>query len=208
LFDKNQLSVVSYPAGRSGSYIIPSNVTNIATDAFYECSNLTSVTIPNGTTAITAGTFLYCTSLTNLIIPGSVTFIGDMTFAGETNLNSYFFAGNAPTSVCNSFEYNATAYYLPGSTGWGDFSANTGLPAVPWNPIIQSSGRSFGVSNNQFGFNITGTANIPIVVEACTNLSNPVWTPLQYMTLTNGSVHFSDSQWTNYPVRYYGIGFP
>ena len=64
------------------------------------------------------------------------------------------------------------------------------------------------VSNGQFGFNVTGTPNIPVVVEACTNLANPVWTPLQSMTLTNGSVYFSDPNWTNYPARYYGIGFP
>ena len=47
-----------------------------------------------------------------------------------------------------------------------------------WNPLIQASGTSFGVQSSQFGFNITGTTNIPIVVEACTNLANPQWTPV------------------------------
>jgi hypothetical protein len=31
---------------------------------------------------------------------------------------------------------------------------------------------------------ITGTTNIPIVVEDRTNLANPVWIPLQTLTLT------------------------
>jgi hypothetical protein len=80
---------------------------------------------------------------------------------------------------------------------------------VLWNPLIQATGASFGVQSNQFGFTITNgtTNNLPIVVEACTNLASPVWTPLQTLTLTN-SFHFSDPHWTNYPARYYGLGFP
>jgi hypothetical protein len=103
---------------------------------------------------------------------------------------------------------NMTVYYLPGTTGWIAFSTDTGLTPVLWNPLIQTGDGSFGVRSNQFGFNITGTTNIPIVVEACTNLANPVWTPLQTVTLTNGSFYFSDPQWTNYPSRYFRISSP
>ena len=96
-------------------------------------------------------------------------------------------------------------YYLPGTTGWSVFSADTGLTPVPWNPLIQASGTNFGVGSNDFGFNITGTTNIPIVVEASTDLASPVWTSLQTNTLANGSFDFSDPQWTNYAERYYRI---
>ena len=34
---------------------------------------------------------------------------------------------------------------------------------------------------------ITGTSNLVIVVEACTNLANPAWFPLRTNTLTGGS---------------------
>jgi len=80
---------------------------------------------------------------------------------------------------------------------------------VLWNPVIQTTGGTPGVRTNQFGFTITNTTttNIPIAVDACTNLANPVWTQLRSLTLTN-SFYFSDPQWTNYHVRYYGIGFP
>jgi hypothetical protein len=77
-----------------------------------------------------------------------------------------------------------------------------------WNPVIQTGDGSFGVCSNEFGFDITGTTNIPIAVEVRTNLARPVWTPFATFTLTNGSVHFSDRQWTNYPTRYYGLGLP
>jgi hypothetical protein len=92
-------------------------------------------------------------------------------------------------------------YYLPGTTGWG--TTFDGVPAVLWNPQAQTSDGSFGVQSNQFGFNITGTTNIPVVVEACTNVSNPNWLPLLNCTLTNGIVYFSDPRWTNYPSRFY-----
>jgi hypothetical protein len=77
-----------------------------------------------------------------------------------------------------------------------------------WNPLIQTGDGSFGVRNGRFGFSITGTYIFTVVVEACTNLANPVWTPLRTVTLTNGSFYFSDPQWTNYPSRYYSLQMP
>jgi hypothetical protein len=64
---------------------------------------------------------------------------------------------------------------------------------------------SMGVETNQFGFAIAGTGGLVVVVEACTNLANPVWAPLATNTLTTGSAYFSDPQWTNYPGRYYRL---
>jgi len=95
---------------------------------------------------------------------------------------------------------------LPGTFGWS--SNLDGTPAILWNPLIQTADGSFGISNNQFGFNITGTNNFTVVVEACTNLANPVWTPLQTVTLTNGSYYFSEPLQTNSPGRFYGLGVP
>ena len=42
-----------------------------------------------------------------------------------------------------------------------------------WNPQVETSGATFGVLTNVFGFTITGSSNLVIVVEACTNLANP-----------------------------------
>jgi len=61
---------------------------------------------------------------------------------------------------------------------------------------------------SQFGFTITGSANIPIAVEACSNLASASWAALQTCSLTNGSIYFSDPQWTNYPTRIYRIRSP
>jgi hypothetical protein len=187
LFNQNQTTLVEYPGGIAGTYTIPNSVTSIGFVAFYGCSSLTGVTIPN-----------------------SVTNIGDYAFESCTNLTGVYFRGNAPTLGSSVFDYdkNATAYYLPGTTGWGDFSANTGLPVALWTPQVQSSDGSFGVRTSQFGFNIAWASGMVVVVEACTNLANPAWSPVHTNTLTGGSPYFSDPQWTNYPARFYRLRWP
>jgi len=60
------------------------------------------------------------------------------------------------------------------------------------------SGRS-----NAFGFTVSWVANLPAVVQACTDLANPVWQPLQTNNLTNGAFHFSDPQLATFPRRFY-----
>jgi hypothetical protein len=105
------------------------------------------------------------------------------------------------------FDYTtSTVYYLPGTTGWDTYFA--GRPTRLWNPLMQTSGSGFGVGPAGFGFNITGTADIPIVVEACASLANANWVPLQSLNLTNGAFYFSDPNWTNYPARNYRIRSP
>jgi hypothetical protein len=94
---------------------------------------------------------------------------------------------------------------LPGTT-WG--ATFGGRPTVLWNPQVQTSGASFGVRTNRFGFNITGTKNLVIVVEACTNLANHTWSPVSTNTLRGGSSYFGDSQWANYPARFYRLRSP
>jgi hypothetical protein len=98
---------------------------------------------------------------------------------------------------------STTVYYLPDTTGWT--STFGGRPALLWNPQAQTNDGSFGVRQDQFGFNIIGTTGIPFVVEASTDLAAQSWLPLQSFTLTNGLIYFRDAQWTNYPARLYRI---
>jgi hypothetical protein len=126
----------------------------------------------------------------------------------QPGLHGVYFQGDAPSVGSDVFydDNNGTVYYLPGTTGWG--ATFGGRPVKLWNPQVQTSGASFGVRTNQFGFTITGTSNILVVVEASTNLANPTWSALATNTLTSGSSYFSDPQWTNYPGRFYRLRWP
>ena len=208
LLDPNRTTLITCPGGKAGNYTIPNGVISIAGVAFYCCTNLTSVTIPTSVTNIGPDAFESCYGLTSIIIPNSVTYIGSQAFYDSTRLTSVYFQGNAPGADSSVFSYdnNATVYYLSGTTGW--YSPFGGVPAVLWNPRVQTSGASFGVRTNRFGFNITGTKNLVIVVEACTNLANHTWSPVSTNILRGGSSYFSDPQWTNYPARFYRLCSP
>jgi len=191
-------------------FTVPNGVTSIADDTFWGCLSLTNVTIPNSVTNIGREAFYLCLSLTSVTIPNSVTRIGDNTFAGCAGLKGAFFNGNAPGFLGSDIFFNVPVivYYLPGTTGWDDFALLTGVPTALWLPQMQTLGASFGVQTNEFGFNIQWASGQTVVVEACTNLVNPDWLPVQTNMLTTGSAYFSDPQWTNYPGRFYRLRSP
>jgi hypothetical protein len=193
LFDKAQATLLEFPGGLGGSYTIPNSVTSIWFVAFYNCTSLTSVTIP-----------------------ASVTSIGVFAFEYDYRLTSIYFTGNAPSpnndsTVFTGYPYAdpATVYYLPGTTGWG--AMFDCLPTAPWflpNPQILDHSASFGVQPGGFGFTISWATNVSVVVEAATNLANPVWLPVSTNTLIGGTNCFSDPQWMNYPDRLYRLRSP
>jgi hypothetical protein len=204
LFDKNQTTLIQYPTSNTA----------------------TNYTIQNSVTDIGYGAFDYCTSLASVTIGTSLTNISDYAFADCYNLTSVYFAGNTPVVVNNlfilytggdpirdgSFIFDSSViYYLPGTAGWSNTFAgygnvhSYGLPTALWLPQVQTDDASFGVQNNQFGFNIAWASGQTVIVEACTNLSNPVWRPVSTNTLVNGSSYFSDPQSPNLPSRFYRL---
>ena len=199
---------------------ISNRVTGIGEFAFQQCSNLNQILLPDRLTAITYAMFQGCTCLRSVTVPQNVTFIGDYAFDGCTNLTALYFKGNPPSldcsvlEPCSIFPWQAhpIIYYLPGTTGWGPSLSNYPT-TVLWNPVAQTDGGNFGVQSNAFGFNMSGSSNLVIVVEACPNLLNDTWTSIGTNTLdsfigTNGTSHFGDPQWTNYPVRFYRLRSP
>ena len=230
LFNKSQTTLIEYPKGKAGVYTIPSGVRCFDLPAFEGCANLTGIVFPDSITSIPGGSFancsglrsviipksvatigyqafFYCCRLTSLVIPDSVTNIETSAFGNCWDLNDIYFRGNAPNVGPDVFmaDTKSTVYYLPGTKFWG--TSFGGRPAVMWNPQVKSDS-SFGMRANGFGFTITNAGTPTIIVEACTNLTNPVWLPAGTNTLTSGSSDFNDSQWTNYPNRFYRFRMP
>lgn len=184
LFDHSLTTLICCPGGKTGSYAIPDTVTNLEGEAFGNCWNLTTVVVDAGVTHIHNDIF-------------EISGTGTIFFqANAPNIDGSYTLFDAPLgAIC----------YLPGTTGWSNTFG--GIPALLWNPKAQTTDGSFGVSTNGFGFNITGTANIPLVVEAAPGLGGP-WVSLQSISLTNGPFYFSDPQWTNYLTRFYRFRSP
>jgi len=186
LFDKSGVTLVYYPGGRAGSYRIPDGVTSIPNYAFQQCPSLTVLTVPN-----------------------TVTNLATLSFNQDLSLTAIYFEGNAPNVEWSAF-FNIgntpTVFYVPETTGWE--SNFGGLVTAVWQPQVQTGDARFGVQSNQFGFNLAWASGQPVVVEACTDLSHPVWVPVKTNTLAVGSAYFSEPEWTNYSGRFYRLRSP
>jgi hypothetical protein len=186
LFDNDQTLLYHYPAGKAANaYTIPNSVTWIIQNAFHSCA-----------------------SLTRIIFPVSLTMIDNFAFFDTAQLTGLYFEGNRPNLRTPVFDgaTNATVYYLPGTWGWG--VAFGGRPTAEWQPKGLTSGPNFGMRTNHFGFDITWASDRVVLVEACTNLTQPVWSVVSTNTLTGGSSYFSDPAWTNHATRYYRLRSP
>jgi BspA type Leucine rich repeat region (6 copies) len=178
LFDKAGATLIEFPPGLGGGYLITNGVTAIAEGAFEDCDYLTSVTFP-----------------------ASVTSIGDYAFADCISLKSAYFLGNGPDNDDDAPAFvgdSATVYYLSGTTGW--YPNFGGVSTMLWKP----QAHAVGITGGHFGFNLTGPASAVVVVETCTNLSNPVWLPIATNTIpSNSTSAFSDLQSGAHPTRFY-----
>ena len=73
LFDKSQTTLLQFPGGISGSYLIPTTVTNIGFNSFNGCMDLTSVSLGTNVTTIGALAFADCMTLAAITVdPGNL----------------------------------------------------------------------------------------------------------------------------------------
>ena len=218
-----------YSCPALGSVSLPNTVRTLGNSAFERCESLRQVSVPTNINRITSRTFALCTSLTNVTIPNSVTNIGEDAFQACFHLSSIvipekvtriesgaffdagllavYFWGNAPNLDLYAFGSPSIFYYVPGTLGWEGvyFERPTRHWLLP-NPLLLTKSPSFGAQMNAFGFRVSWATNLPVVVEACTDLTRAVWTPLATNSLApSGWFYFSDPEWTNYPSRLYRV---
>ncbi len=171
--ENHELSVVSGDTEYKGDIVLPSEVPIYSTmykvtairDAFYRCSELTSVTIPGSISYISAGSFSYCSNLTSLMVESSNQHYDsrdDCNAVIETSTN-ILVAGCRNTAIPNSVT----------SIGDGAFTGCSGLTSV----TIPHSVTTIGFSAF---YRCTGLTSVTIpsrivrdyAFSGCTNLTS------------------------------------
>ena len=121
----------------TGTLTIPSSitfggheysVTSIGSEAFLDCTGLTSISIPNSVTSIGKWAFYYCTGLTTVTIGCDVTSIGGFAFNRCTSLSSVTIP-NSVTSIGSSAFWDCSnltsvTIYAPSLTEYGNVAFN------------------------------------------------------------------------------------
>jgi hypothetical protein len=186
------------------SVTIPESVTSIENMTFRNCSNLTSVLIGNKVTSIGRWAFKDCLNLTNIKIPGSVTSIGSMAFSGCISLKDITFLGNAPSNsiVSDVFENlpsEATITVTAGATGFGETYG--GLPVK----ILKNKLLIKSFNNHTAPFSLTFETQLDSTykIEASHDLKK--WGEIGEVQGTGSSVKFIERRKALFPKQYYRV---
>ncbi|MCZ7636485.1 MAG: leucine-rich repeat protein [Verrucomicrobia bacterium] len=160
MFTKSRAKLKAYPAGKTGSYTIPTTVTSIEFEAFSGCSRLTAVVIPETVTSVGGGAFLNCVALTSITIPNTVTSIGEFAFSSCTGLTSIVVPGGV-TSI--------ERYTFSGCTGLRGITLGGGVTSIGDRAFYGCSGltsitipdRVTSIGDQAF-YGCTGLSNLTI----------------------------------------------
>jgi hypothetical protein len=149
LFNRSTNTLIQFPPGKVGSYVIPESVTAIGNGAFQYCAYVTSVTIPDSVTSIGSLAFAEC-SLTSVSIGTNVASVGYCGFFDCNNLTSLFI----PASITSLDKF-----------AFGPCASLTNIVVATNNPAFCSvNGVLFSKSTNtlvQFPAGLNGSYTIP-----------------------------------------------
>ena len=126
--DNEEKTLTAYPAGKTGVYKIPTDVTNIGIGAFSGCTGLKSIEIPNNVNRIEVNVFQGCSSLESITFASGslLTSIGNGAFNGCSALKSIEIPNNVTVIGNNAFSKCAIKDATTGSI--------TGLTSITFEP--------------------------------------------------------------------------
>ncbi|MDR2810241.1 MAG: leucine-rich repeat domain-containing protein [Tannerellaceae bacterium] len=167
LYTKDRTTLHTFPAGKTGTFVIPSSVRILGESAFHG-SKLTSVEIHNEVTTIKSSVFRYC-SIPVLNIPASVTSIGYNVFEYSSALTAiHVDAGNTAYTSEDGVLYNknkTTLICYPAGKSGLSFD----IPATVTN-IEVSAFHSSTLSSVTIPSSVKTIGNLAF--EFCSNLSS------------------------------------
>ena len=205
---------------------LPGGLTNIGYAAFYNCLGLTALALPASVTVLGQDAFRGCSGLTTLAMDAALAAVGDEAFFGCDNLREIYFYGgvnsladgvfgacrslagvyflcDVPTLDTGTDLFTATGdvtvYYIANPSSWG--ATLGGVPAVEWTPMPAD----VEVTENAFRFTVAWAKGQSIKVQACSDLTAPVWQDVDTYILTNGTCLVTDPHWADSALRIYRI---
>ena len=195
--------------GRLADIVLPDSVTNLGASAFAECASLCRISIPDGVTQIHQGTFDQCLHLQEVTFGRGLSEIASLAFSACWELDRAYFRGEACTLSYSSFPYpKPVLYYLPSAAGWPvPPSPWHGYSTAYWLPEVLADSPPT-VQDGTCRFTVGWTEGQSVVVEACTDLDDPVWVPLDSRTLEDCGFLFSDSEAAGHSNRFYRLRSP
>ena len=148
VYNKSGTSLMHFPGGRSGDFVVPDGVQKIAMWAFDGCPGLRRISFPAGLAEIERGAFNFCIGLNNVRLPASLVTLGDYAFSSCKSLSDVYFEGAAPMiddyQVFNNFGIRTTVHFFDGKAGFsapswlGYQSVNMGAEVIA-SPDIEVS---------------------------------------------------------------------
>ncbi len=115
LFNYQADTLITYPAGKRGSYTTPNTTTTIGFEAFYECTNLSSVFIGNSVRTISPAAFSGCTNLTEIYLGNSVeTICGGAFWCNESfksSAGTIFVLGDVPPTLSHGEDFEGLGVF-------------------------------------------------------------------------------------------------
>ena len=192
------------------SVTIPDSVTTIRYSAFYNCRSLTSVTIPDSVTTIGGSAFRGCSSLTSAIIPDSVTTIESGVFYGCSSLTSVTIPNNVTSIGGSAFSgcSSLTSVAIPDSVKTIEGSAFQNC-AILEKVVIGSGVKNIGSDAFRYCYvlnDISIKATTPPSIYA-TSFNDIGTSPIFYVPTESVEAYKSATNWSEYANYIVGYDF-
>jgi len=143
VFNKLKTTLVAFPPGVTGAYVIPSSVTTIGTKAFFTCDKLTRVTFPANLATIQTLAFRECGALLDAIFTGNAPALGANAFQLNAPAFSVFYLSTSQNFTTPLWNGYPAALFTEGSTPISNWLTSYQLPA---NSDMSSDTNADGVS--------------------------------------------------------------